>query len=139
MCIRDRTNIPQVFLAERGGALKPDSVTSLGKKAFKKAGVRNSNVHRFRAKFLLATIEALIDAMDIDPERVLPGSDMAETILVKAVEVMGHSSVASLRPYLNYALNRRVQNSQAFKVRNLEAKVRQLSHREAEVLSLIHI
>src|SRR5690606_12270365 len=81
----------------------------------------------------LATIEALIDAMDIDPERVLPGSDMAETILVKAVEVMGHSSVASLRPYLNYALNRRVQNSQAFKARNLEAKVRQLAHREAEV------
>ncbi len=127
------TNVPHLFLSERGDVLTRDSLTSLGRKAFKKAGVRNSNVHRFRAKFLLATIEALIDAMDIDPERVLPGSDMAETILVKAVEVMGHSSVASLRPYLNYALNRRVQNSQAFKARNLEAKIRQLSHREAEV------
>jgi integrase len=125
-------NPDEVFLSERGNVLRPDSLTKLGKKAFEKAGVRNSNVHRFRAKFLLATIEALIDAMDVDPERVLPGSNMAETILVKAVEVMGHSSVESLRPYLNYALNRRVQNSKAFKLRNLDAKIRQLFHREAE-------
>jgi integrase len=125
-------NPEEVFLSERGHVLRPDSLTKLGKKAFEKAGVHNSNVHRFRAKFLLATIEALIDAMDVDPERVLPGSNMAETILVKAVEVMGHSSVESLRPYLNYALNRRVQNSKAFKLRNLDAKIRQLFHREAE-------
>lgn len=125
-------NPAEVFLSERGNVLQPDSLTKLGSKAFEKAEVRNSNYHRFRAKFLLATIEALIDAMDIDAERVLPWSNMAETILVKAVEVMGHSSVESLRPYLNYVLNRRVRNSQAFKLRDIEARVRQLTYREAE-------
>jgi integrase len=105
--------------------LDANSVTAIGLKSFKKAGIKNASIHRLRAAFAIRTIEALLDALD---SGVVVGSESSfvETILVKAAEMMGHASPASLRPYLTYVLNRRLQASDAIKSERVASRLRQL-------------
>lgn len=123
-----------VFISStKGMPLHQDSVTSIGMSAFKKAGIGNASGHRLRARFAARTIETLVDAL-FTGDLVGPESSWAETILIKAAELMGHSSPESLRPYLTYVLNRRIQTSDACKAERLAARIRQLVLQESALV-----
>jgi len=125
----------EVFISSKTGMpLHPDSVTSLGAKLFQKAGISNANVHRLRARFAVRTVEGLIDAMGDVGISLGADSSWKETILQKASERMGQSSPESLRPYLNYVLNRRLQASDAHSTMNRASRVRELERREIILL-----
>ena len=47
---------------------------------------------------------------------------------------MGHSNPQSLRPYLTYVLNRRIQAADATKVTKLESRLRQLKLQEGTIV-----
>lgn len=128
----------EVFLSSRTGkVLHPDSVTSIGRKAFRKAGVTGANIHRLRARFAVRTIETLVEAMFGD--RIIGSESIwIETILVKAAEMMGHASPLSLRPYLTYVLNRRIQTADGTKADALASRVRQLKLQEGTLERRLH-
>ena len=116
----------EVFLSGTTGmVLHPDSVTSIGRRAFKDAGIERASIHRLRARYAVRTIEMLVDAV-FDGETIGPASSWVETILIKAAEVMGHSDPQSLRPYLTYVLDRRIQVADSTKVEKLASRLRQL-------------
>jgi integrase len=128
----------EIFLSSRTGMpLHLDSVTSIGRRIFKKAGVACANIHRLRARYAVRTIEALVDAI-FDGGTVGTESNWVETILVKASEQMGHSSPQSLRPYLNYVLNRRIQVADGTNVQKLASRLRQLRLQEGTLLRRLH-
>lgn len=136
----------EIFLSSRTGkALHPDSVTSIGRRIFHQAGITNANIHRLRARFAVRTVETLLDSV-FDSHVIGSDSNWVETILIKAAELMGHADPRSLRPYLNYVLNRRLQTTDATKAERLSSKLRQLSLHEGtllrrlnEVQELLHI
>lgn len=117
----------EVFLSgSTGMALHLDSVTSLGRKAFRRAGIENASPHRLRARFAVRVIEELVEALSQEGSVIGNESLWFETILTKAAERMGHTHPQSLRPYLTYVLNRRIQTADATKVGRLAAQARQL-------------
>jgi integrase len=123
----------ELFLSSSTGLpLRPDSVTVIGRRMFKKAGIKNANIHRLRARFAVRTIEVLVEAA-LEETKISPDSSFVETILVKAAELMSHGHPESLRPYLNYVLNRRLQTSDAMTSKHLEAKIRMLRQQVAVV------
>jgi len=85
-----------------------------------------------RARYAVRTIEALVDAV-FGGESIGPESSWIETILIKAAEAMGHSNPQSLRPYLTYVLNRRIQTADATKA-ELTARLRQLRLHEGTLV-----
>ncbi|SEI19616.1 site-specific integrase [Tardiphaga sp. OK245] len=116
-----------VFISSSTGVvLHPDSVTSIGRRAFRRAGIKFANIHRLRARFAIRTIENLVDGLF---ENIPLGthSSWIETILIKAAELMGHGHPASLRPYLTYVLNRRLQASDANTSERLRAKIQRMT------------
>ncbi len=124
----------EVFLfCTTGTALHPDSVTSVGHRAFRQPGIENANIHRLRARYAVRTIETLIDAV-FHGDKVGPASSWIETILIKTAEVMGHTNPQSLRPYLTYVLNRRIQMADATKAEKLDVRLRQLRLHEGTLL-----
>lgn len=124
----------EIFLSgTTGTALHLDTVTAISRRKFSQAGVRNSSIHRLRARFAVRTIETLVEAI-FDGETVVPASSWVETILVKAAEQMGHSSPRSLRPYLTYVLNRRTQTADASKAEKLASRLRELERHEATLV-----
>lgn len=90
-------------------------------------------MHRLRARFAVRVIETLVDALFQDQ---IIGSDSSwvETILIKAAELMGHSDPRSLRPYLTYVLNRRIQTADATKAEKLASRLRQLRLHEGTLV-----
>jgi len=115
-----------IFLsAKTGKVLHPDSVTSIGRRVFRAAGIKNANIHRLRARFAIRTIEVLVEGL-FRGETVNTASNWVETILVKAAELMGHGHPDSLRPYLTYVLNRRLQTSEAMTSERLRAKIQKM-------------
>ena len=115
-----------LFLSSvNGEVLHLDSITSIARAAFRRAGVKNASLHRFRARFAVRTIETLVEALFGDTD-IGSHSNWTETILTKASEMMGHASAQSLRPYLNYVLNRRIQTAEATQAHRLAARIRQL-------------
>jgi integrase len=128
----------EVFLSSRTGmVLHPDSVTSIGRQIFKKAGIKRANIHRLRARYAVRTVETLLDAV-FNGGMVGPESSWIETILVKAAELMGHSSPESLRPYLTYVLNRRIQTADATKADALASRLRELTLHEGTLVRRLH-
>lgn len=124
----------EVFLSSKTGlALHPDSVTSIGRQTFRQAGISKANVHRLRARFAVRTIETLVDAL-FEDKFIGSESSWIETILIKAAEMMGHSDPRSLRPYLTYVLNRRIQTADSTKAEKLASRLRQLSLQEGTVV-----
>lgn len=124
----------EIFLSSSTGlALHPDSVTSIGRRVFRRAGVERANVHRLRARYAVRTVETLVDAI-FDGDAIGPESSWIETILVKAAELMGHSSPESLRPYLTYVLNRRIQTADATRAEKLASRLRQLRLQEGTMV-----
>lgn len=116
----------ELFLSSTTGIpLHPDSVSAIGRRVFGKAGVRNASIHRLRARKAVRVIESLVDAV-FEGEMIGAASSWLETILIKAAEIMGQASPESLRPYLTYVLNRRIQTADATKAENLATRVRQL-------------
>ena len=114
-----------MFLSSTTGlVLHPDSVSSIGRRIFGRAGIRKSSIHRLRARYAVRVIETLVDAI-FDGKAIGSESSWIETILIKAAEMMGHASPQSLRPYLTYVLNRRIQASDSMKAAKLEARLRQ--------------
>ena len=127
----------EIFLSSTTGlVLHPDSVTSIGRRTFRKAGIAQANIHRLRARFAVRTIETLVDAV-FGSESIGPNSNWIETILIKAAEAMGHSNPQSLRPYSTYVLNRRIQAADATKVTKLESRLRQLKLQEGTIVRRI--
>ncbi|HET7560902.1 MAG TPA: hypothetical protein VFJ87_00810, partial [Rhodanobacteraceae bacterium] len=128
----------EIFLSSRTGmVLHPDSVTSIGRQVFKKAGIKRANIHRLRAKYAVRTVETLLDAV-FNGGMVGPESSWIETILLKAAELMGHSSPESLRPYLTYVLNRRIQTADATKAAALASRLRELTLHEGTLVRRLH-
>jgi len=124
----------EIFLSGTTGmALHPDSVTSIGRRTFRQAGIERANIHRLRARYAVRTIETLVDAV-FAGEVVGPASSWIETILIKAAEAMGHSSPQSLRPYLTYVLNRRIQTADTTKAEKLASRLRQLEFYEGKLI-----
>lgn len=124
----------EIFLSSRTGmVLHPDSVTSIGRQVFKKAGIKRANIHRLRARYAVRTVETLLEAI-FNGGTIGPESSWTETILVKAAEMMGHSSPESLRPYLTYVLNRRIQTADATKVGALASRLRELTLQEGTLV-----
>lgn len=124
----------EVFLSSKTGlVLHPDTVTSIGRRAFRQAGIKNANIHRLRARFAVRTIETLVEAL-FEDKIVGSESSWIETILIKASEMMGQSDPRSLRPYLTYVLNRRIQTSDSTKAKNLASRLRQLRLHEGTVV-----
>src|SRR5690606_31741436 len=62
---------------------------------------------------------------------VEPGSQWAETILVRVAEMAGHASPTSLRPYLNFVLARRLSLTEAERLKRRAEKTRHLERRTA--------
>lgn len=136
--IRDRVvgyrDPGHVFLSSTTGlVLHPDSVTSIGGKAFRKAGITRANVHRLRARFAVRVIDTLVEALAEANVVFGTESTWCETLLVKASEVMGHSDPRSLRPYLTYVLNRRITNAEVSKQAATAARLRQMLAHEATI------
>ena len=124
----------EVFLSSSTGlVLHPDSVSAIGRRIFGKAGVSKSSIHRLRARYAVRVIETLVDAI-FDGKSIGSESSWIETILIKAAEMMGHASPRSLRPYLTYVLNRRIQASDSMKVAKLEVRLRQRKHLEGTLV-----
>lgn len=84
----------------------------------------------------MRTIETLVDAV-FGSESIGANSNWIETILIKAAEAMGHSNPQSLRPYLTYVFNRRIQAADATKVEKLELRLQQLRLQEGTVVRRI--
>jgi integrase len=117
---------PHLFLSESTGqVLHPDSLTKLAGELFRAADISDASFHRLRAKFLLGVVETLIDA------RLAEGPTLSEeSILTQAAEMAGHANVESLRPYLNFSLNRRARASDAYRAHDAAARVRELERQE---------
>jgi integrase len=116
----------EVFLSSATGlVLHPDSVTTMGSRAFQRAGIKRASLHRLRAKFAVSVVESLVEAV-FSGHSVGSTTNWVETILVKAADMMGHATPDSLRPYLTFVLNRRIQLSDSERARRLEARLRQL-------------
>lgn len=107
-----------------GKALHLDSYTNLGTHLFRTARVPKASLHRLRAAFIVNVIDTLVDAMF--PPGTLIGNDSSwvDTILAKASERMGHMHPRSLRPYLTYVLDRRIQTSDSAKYSQLKSQIR---------------
>ena len=124
----------EIFLSGTTGlSLHLNSVTSIGRRAFREAGIKRANIHRLRARFSVRTVETLVDAM-FDGETVILESIWAETILVRAAEMMGHRNPQSLQPYLTYVLNRRIQTADVTEAAKLASRLRQLERREKTIV-----
>ncbi len=129
----------EVFISGTTGmALHLDSVTALGRKAFRLAGIENASPHRLRARFAVRVIEELVEALSHDGAVLGSESLWFETILVKAAEKMGHAHPQSLRPYLTYVLNRRIQTAEATKVGRLAAQARQIERQVGAWVRRLH-
>ncbi|WP_454656191.1 hypothetical protein [Bosea beijingensis] len=116
----------EVFLStSTGQVLHPDSVTAIGSRSFRRADIKRASLHRLRAKFAVSVVESLVEAI-FAGQAVGSVSNWRETILVKAADMMGHAHPASLMPYLNFVLDRRLQVSPSVRLRQLEARLRQL-------------
>lgn len=130
--IRGYREPDDIFISSTTGkVLTPDSVTKIMGSAFKNAGVQKASLHRLRAKAIVEEIEKHVDAffdMDIIVE---PGSQWAETILVRVAEMAGHASPISLRPYLNFVLARRLSLTEADRLKRRAEKTRHLERRTA--------
>lgn len=124
----------EIFLSSTTGkVLNRDSVTSIGRRAFQEAGIPRASIHRLRARFAVRVIETLVDAVFTD-QTIGSTSVWVETILTKAAEMMGHASPSSLRPYLTYVLNRRIQTADATTAEKLSARLRQLRLHEGTMV-----
>ena len=121
-----------IFISSTTGkVLDPDSVTKTMGAAFKAAGVEKASLHRLRAKAIVEAVEAEVDGYFEMHIVVEPGSMWAETILVRVAEKAGHAHPASLRPYLNFVLNRRQSLTEAARRKRLGEKTRDLERRAA--------
>lgn len=122
----------EIFISSKTGkVLAPDSVTRLMGEAFKAAGVEKASLHRLRAKAIVEAIELLVDGFFESNVVVEPGSQWAETILVLVAEKHGQASALSLRPYLNFVLNRRLSVTEAARRKRFAEKTRHLERRAA--------
>jgi integrase len=123
-----------IFISSRTGKpLHPDSVTTIGRRAFRKAGIARANIHRLRARYAVRMVESQVEALCGD--RIIGSeSSWVETILVRTAESMGHTNPQSLRPYLTYVLNRRLQTAEGFTAERLSARLRQLELQEGTLL-----
>jgi integrase len=122
----------ELFISSTTGkVLDADSVTKIMSAAFKNAGVKKASLHRLRAKAIVTLLESLVDSyleMNIVVE---PGSQWAETVLIKAAEMAGHASPMSLRPYLNFVLARRMSLTDAARRARKAAEIRDQERRAA--------
>ena len=116
----------EIFLSGSTGLpLHPESLTALARRAFRRVGIERGGIHRLRARYAVRTVETLVESI-FEGKTVGPESSWIETIIVKAAESMGHSNPQSLRPYLTYVLNRRLQTADAMKAEKLASRLRSL-------------
>lgn len=105
-----------VFISSRTGQpLHGDSVTRICGKIFRAAKVERANIHRLRAAFITQEVERCLDAVEHGGNSMDLTSNWHETVLTMAAQLMGHTSILSLRPYLNQLLARRLQREAARK------------------------
>lgn len=105
-----------VFIsAKTGDALHNDSVTRICGKIFKEAKVEKANIHRLRAAYITREVERCLIAVESQGNSLDSTSTWHETVLTMAAQMMGHTSILSLRPYLNHLLTRRLQTMESRK------------------------
>ncbi|TBE93139.1 site-specific integrase [Rhizobium leguminosarum] len=98
-----------VFLSEEGSVLTADSVTRICGRFFEIAEISNANIHRLRARYITEIIEGVLDDLEAKGQSVDLTSDWGETVLTMAKNLMGHSHIMSLRPYLTEIQVRRIR------------------------------
>ena len=125
----------EVILSNRTGLpLEPNSVSHRAAVTFRAAGVTNAGAHRLRARFAIDLIEAHLDAIQNADSRLSSEVTAASTILFKVADLMGHTNIHSLRPYLNHALNRRLIVTPGFQITQARSKVQALERLEDSLL-----
>ncbi|MBY5431016.1 tyrosine-type recombinase/integrase [Rhizobium leguminosarum] len=120
-----------VFISSRTGQpLHGDSVTRICGKIFRAAKVERANIHRLRAAFITQEVERCLDAVEHGGNSMDLTSNWHETVLTMAAQLMGHTSILSLRPYLNQLLVRRLQREAAKKegLEPTDAELQRTSH-----------
>lgn len=125
----------ELFLsATSGRPLTPNSVSHRAQRAFRAAGVKNASIHRLRARFAVEAIEAHLDAIQDADTRLGSEATASSTILFKVADLMGHRHLESLRPYLNYALDRRLSATPTARRSRAQTKLRALERLEVSLL-----
>ncbi|OAP38433.1 hypothetical protein AU381_22975 [Sinorhizobium glycinis] len=124
----ERRNDRFVFLSERGDVLHPDSVTRIFGKFFRLAGIKKGNIHRLRAKYITEVIEFQLDRLAERGIECDPTSSWANTVLITAAQLMGHSHPISLMPYLNEILQKRMTTDGKIEPRSVEVRERSLNN-----------
>ncbi len=115
-----------VFLSEKGGVLTTDSATRICGKFFREAEIEKANIHRLRARYITEVIERQLDLLAETGQSVDSTSSWQETILTMAQQLMGHTHLVSLRPYLNEILQRRITKDGKIEPRSTESRERSL-------------
>jgi integrase len=122
---RGHPDCGMLFVSQKGGPLKEDSVTKAATEAFRLANVPKASLHRLRAVFATKALRAFIQAFSSEIKGIAPNSNFGDTILVQVAEMMGHRSVESLRHYLEKELNRIALNSESFANYDLDREILQ--------------
>jgi integrase len=120
-----------VFISARTGhVLNNDSVTRICGKIFKAAKVGRANIHRLRAAYITQEVERCLIAVEAGGHSVDTTSTWHETVLTIAAQLMGHTSILSLRPYLNHLLIRRLQTKEYLKnaLEPTDVEKKQMAH-----------
>ncbi|WP_157863287.1 tyrosine-type recombinase/integrase [Bradyrhizobium tropiciagri] len=119
-----------VFLSDRGRRFHPNAVSNLFGQLFRKVEIKNASLHRLRAVFLTRTVARFLGKTD---EHGIPIAEA--TILLKAAEYAGHSSVETLRPYLTALIKARIDGATGTDLVDLEDKKR-LLQRDVKILEM---
>lgn len=125
----------ELLLSESGQVLKPDSLSAIGTDLFRRAGIKNSNYHRLRSRFIVLMIDSEIGAyLSMFPGAGY-GTNFIETILTRAAQRMDHISIESLRPYVIDRFDVRIQVDRKTRSQNAEARRRELTKYQSAIKS----
>lgn len=122
----------KLFLTDQGTPLSVGALSELTRKAFKKAGVLGS-YHRLRAARAQEEVERALDAVDVGDVELGPETLWKHSILMKAADLLDHTSLRSLEFYLNDLINSRVQKSTGAKLHIVAEALAEKTRALAEV------
>ena len=109
-----------LFITESGKPLSLSTLSDLSRVAFRAAGIRRASFHRLRAVFAFKEVSASLDALVEDGIELGPESLWKETILIRVSSLLDHSSLKSLKHYINDVISARLIKSTALKKLELD-------------------
>jgi len=109
-----------LFITNTGKPLSLSTLSDLSRTAFRAAGIRRASFHRLRAVFAFKEVSASLDSLVEDGIELGPESLWKETILIRVSNLLDHSSLKSLKHYINDVLSARLIKSTALKKLELD-------------------